>query len=154
MFNKLKQAFGVQTVKVDLEIPTMAEKAGTALSGTVRLTAQSDQMVEDISLRLTEKYSTGRGSEKRTREFDLGRIKLTDSFELKSGDVKEIMFTLPYQARKSGNDQLKAHGGALGAIGKLGSMIEAETATYRVVAALSVKGAIISPVDSKEIQLV
>src|SRR5215467_8013026 len=73
MFNKLKQAFGVGTIKVELDIPPAADKSGTSLSSTVRLTAESDQLVEGITFRFIEKYSTGRGSEKKTTEFDIGK---------------------------------------------------------------------------------
>ena len=154
MFGKLKQAFGIGTVKVVLDIPTTANKTNAALQGTIQLEAQSEQSIQDITVKLIEYYSKGRGSEKRTREFDLGKITLSDAFEMKNGDVKEVKFTLPYQVRKSGNDQLKEYGGALGTLGKLGSMVDAETSEYVVFASLSVKGAVVGPSDRKNINLV
>jgi hypothetical protein len=153
MFGKLKQALGVRTVKVALEIPATAEKEATTLQGSIQLTAQSDQSIEHITVRLIEKYTSGRDAERKTHTYELGKIKLSDKFEMKSGNVKEIKFTLPYERRKSNNDQLKEYGGALGALGKLGAIIDAETAEYHVSAEISVKGAVVSPMDHKNIKL-
>ena len=154
MFGKIKQALGVKTVKIALETPPSAEIAGTTLSGNIELTAESDQLIEDMAVRLIEKFSTGRGTEKKTREFELGHIKLPNTFEMKGGDVKKIPFSLTFKVRKSGNDQLKEYGGALGAIGKLGAIMEAESSQYVVRAVVSLRGAVVSPQDQKNIDLV
>lgn len=154
MFGKIKQVFGVDTIKVVLEVPPALEKSGTALSGTIRIIAQSDQFIHSITVRLIERYSKGRGSERTISEFDLGEIKLKDSFEITSGAVKEIPFRLPYAIIKSKNDQLKEQGGALGRFGKLASMADAELSQFFVRVAVSVKGTAFDPLDQKSIKLV
>jgi hypothetical protein len=154
MFGKLKQAFGIGTINVNLEIPAAIEKSTHEVIGTLHLAAQSDQQVQNISIRLLEMYSTGRGAEKKTREYELGQIKLSEAFEMHSGEVKDIAFTLPYKLIKSNNDDLKGYGGAIGALGKLSSMVDAEKSEYQVRAVVAVKGAAFSPLDHKHIKLV
>jgi len=154
MFGKFKQALGIGTVKVELLVPAQIPKESGTLNGIVRLTAKSDQEVTSIHIKLVESYATGRGNEKTTREFDLGELKMPQQLVLKNDEVKEVPFTLSYQLLKSSNDQLKEHGGALGALGKLGSMADSERSEYFVSAIADVKGTALDPSDRKNIKLI
>src|SRR6188768_3936016 len=106
MFGKLKQALGIGTVKVELTVPGQVSKSGTSLNGTVRLTAKSDQQVTNIRIKLIESFTTGRGEERKTKEFTLGEMSLPQQLALKDGETKDIEFTLDYKVLKSNNDNL------------------------------------------------
>jgi hypothetical protein len=154
MFGKIKQALGIGTVKVELSVPASVGKNEGCIKGTVKLTAKSDQEITNLHIKLVESYTTGRGDDKKTREFDLGEVRLSQQISLKNGEVREVPFSLTYQALKSNNDDLKAHGGALGALGKLGSFVDNEKSEYFVNVVADVKGTALDPSDRKPIKLV
>lgn len=154
MFGKLKQALGIGTVKVELTVPGQVSKAGNSLNGTVRLIAKSDQEVTNIRIKLIESFTTGRGDERKTKEFTLGEMSLPQQLLLKDGEVKDVEFTLGYKILKSGNDNLKEMGGAFGALGKLGAMADNEKSEYHITAVADVKGTALDPSDRKAIRLI
>lgn len=154
MFGKLKQALGIGTVKVELSIPAQIPKSSGSFNGTVKLTAKSDQEITKLHIKLVESYTTGRGEEKKTRDFDLGEISMPQQLVLKNGEVKDVDFSLSYTLLKSNNDALKEHGGALGALGKIGAFANNEKSEYFVTAVADVKGTALDPSDRKPIRLV
>ncbi len=150
----VKQFLGVGGVKIALAVPSQAQKSKQQLEGTVVLTAKSDQHIMELTVKLTESWTTGRGEDKTTKEFELGAIALPAPFDMRAGEVKEVPFTLPFTLLKSSNDQLIEKGGALGALGKVAAFAGAEKSTYCVKAEADVKGTALDPSDSKEIRLV
>jgi hypothetical protein len=152
-FAKVKQFFGAGTVKVELSVPAQASKAAGQMGGTVVLNALSDQHVIDLKVTLTEKWSTGRGEDKETKEFELGATKVAAAFDMQTGENRSFEFTLPFQLIKSNADVLKEKGGAMGMLGKAAAFANAEQSTYEVKAVADVKGAALDPSDSKTIRL-
>src|SRR5262245_35145947 len=100
-FAKVKQFFGAGTVKVELSVPLQVQKTAGQLSGRVALNAVSDQHVIDLTVKLTENWSTGRGEEKTTREFELGKVILAQAFDMKQGESRSFDFVLPFELVKS-----------------------------------------------------
>lgn len=153
-FATIKNKLGIGGVKVVLQIPGQVEKNALTFDGKVTLTTKSDQQVIDLTVKLIEKYTTGRGDEKTTKEFDLGEVKIPCNFDIKTGETKEIPFTLNFKILKSTNDELKEKGGVMGGIGKLGSFANNEKSEYSVIATADVKSAALDPNDIKDIKLV
>jgi hypothetical protein len=153
LFSKVKQFFGAGTVKVDLSVPPQVQKAGLQLAGSVALNAVSDQHVLEVTVKLTEHWSTGRGAEKKEREYELGKVAIASAFDMKQGEQRSLDFVLPFQLIKSGNDVLKEAGGAFGMLGKAAAFVSAESSTYKVTAKADVKGAALDPSASKPILL-
>ncbi len=153
-FDSIKQFFGIGGVKVELQIPPQAPKAGGMIQGNINLTAKSDQHILELEVKLVETWSTGRGEDKEEKEFELGKLNLPAPFDMKAGEVRQFPFQLPFQLIKSNNDQLKEKGGALGALGSVAAFADAEKSVFHVVADADVKGTALDPGDKKEIQLV
>src|SRR5206468_3617642 len=103
--------------------------------------------VESVALKLVETYSTGRGEEKRTREFVLGEVTKPVGVDLKPGETHDVEIELPFTVRKSMNDKLKEKGGALGALGKLSSLADAERSEFALKASADVRGTTFGPCD-------
>ena len=152
-FSKLKQFVGAGTVKVALTVPPEVQKEGAQLSGSVALNAVSDQHVLEITVKLTEHWSTGRGAEKTEKEYELGKVALAGAFDMKQGEQRSFDFVLPFKLLKSGNDVLKEAGGAFRMLGKAAAFVSAESSTYKVTATADVKGAALDPADSRPILL-
>jgi hypothetical protein len=152
-FSKVKQFFGAGTIKVELSAPPQVAKTAGHLPGRIALTALSDQHVLDVTVKLVERWSTGRGEEKTEKEFELGKVTVAQAFDMKQGESRSFEFVLPFQPIKSNADQLMERGGALGMLGKAGAFAAAEKSTYKVSAIADVKGAALDPSDDKNIQL-
>lgn len=151
---KIKQWMGIGGVKVSLRATGPLSNSGGSVTGAIQLTSKSDQQVTEVIVKVYELYSTGRGKEKRTREIDMGKATVAQNIDMKAGESKDLEFTVPYTVSKSINDNLKEKGGMIGALGKLGSMAEAERSEYYVKASAKVKGTVLSPSDKAAMKLV
>ncbi len=151
--DKVKNVFGIGGVKVKLQVPVEFSKNSDAIDGKIIFTSKSDKKIKDYEIELKEVYKTGRGENEKVKEFELGKIKFNQGFEIKAGETKEYDFSLPFQLLKSKNDQMKEQGGVLGALGKAGSLMDAEKSTYTVETSVSVEGTVFGPTDVKGIKL-
>lgn len=154
IFKKFKDKLGIGGVKVQVKAPGQVAKDDGMVEGTVVLTTKSDQEIKDITVQLLEEFTTGRGDDKETKEFELGEVKLPGGFSISVGETKEIPFSLPFSLVKSNADDLKDMGGALGTIGKLGKFANNEKSRYFIDAEADVASAALDPSDKKEIKLV
>lgn len=150
---KVKQFLGIGGVKVVLAVPGQAAKDKNQVEGTITVSTKSDQQIQELVVKLVEHWTSGRGDNKTTKEFELGTVKLP-GLALKSGESREVPFTLPFVMLKSGNDKLKEKGGVLGALGKAGSFMDGEKSVYRLTASAGVKGTAFNPSSTKDIKLV
>ncbi|MBN1484137.1 MAG: sporulation protein [Chloroflexia bacterium] len=153
-FSKVKQFLGVGTISVDLQIPGQIAQDSGQVQGQVVLTAKSDQQVKSVELRFVEEYTTGRGDEKKTKEYELGKLTLGEAFAIKAEETRTIDFTLPFSMQLSSNQSLAQEKGVLGALGKAAVMARNERSEYFVRAQVKLEGAGLSPSDKKDIRLV
>jgi hypothetical protein len=150
----IKQRLGIGGVKLKLEVEPQVGKDAGQLQGRVNLMSKSDQRVETLNFRLLEKYTTGRGDNETTEEFELGKTSKTGPIEMKAGQTETLDFVLPFQLKESMHDKLKGKGGALGALGKASSFMAAAESQYEVWVDADVKGTSFGPNDFSSIQLV
>jgi hypothetical protein len=153
-FQNIKNKLGIGGVSVVLHAPGQVSKEAGTLSGKIVLTTKSEQVINTIVVKIIEEYTTGRGDDKKTKEFTLGETQLGGNFTIKPGETKEIEYTLGFELVKSSNDELKEKGGALGTLGSLAKMANKEQSAYFVNAEVDVKSAVLDPSDKKEIKLV
>lgn len=153
-FSKVKNFMGACGVKVDLQVPGNFKKEDKQVSGKLLITSKKDQHILSVEVTLVEEYTTGRGENKQTKEYDLGNFLDKTAFDIKQGEEKEIPFTFSFDVHKSGNDQLKEMGGVLGKVGKLGSFVDNEKSNFVISASVDVKGVAFDPCDSKDVKLV
>ncbi len=154
IFNKIKNKLGIGGVKVELQIPGQVSKDSGLVEGKVILTTKSEQEIVETEIKFMEEFTTGRGDDKKTKEYELGVVKFSDTYTIKPGEVKEIPFKLPFEFIKSNADSLKEKGGALGTLGKMSKFANNEKSSYYVEADVDVKAAALDPSDKKDIKLV
>lgn len=150
----IKNKLGIGGVSVKLQVPGQASKAAGTVEGKMTLTTKSDQDIVDFTVKMIEVYTTGRGDDKKEKEFTLGEMRIPGGFTIKTGETKEISFTLPFKLLNSNNDDLKQMGGALGTLGSLGKFANNEKSEYFVKAICDVKAAALDPDDKQPIHLV
>lgn len=154
-FQTIKNKLGVGGVSVALVTPGQVAKSDGIITGKVILTTKSEQELVKLSVKLIEEFTTGRGDDKKTKEFELGRFSLNlNNAAIKPGDEAEHPFSFPFELLRSNNEDLAGRGGALGALGKLGSFANNEKSEYFLVAEADVKSTALDPSDKKPVKLV
>lgn len=134
MFARVKQFLGIGGVTVSLNVPPSAPVDGSEISGTVTLTARSDQHITRVTIKMIEEYTTERGEDRKVRTYELGCVRFDQVFDMKPGDVKEIPFKLPYQL-----SNVQEPGGK---------------PAYFIKAEAGVQGTFLDSTDKKDIRLV
>jgi len=98
---------GIESVKVELEIPQEIEKKDQNIKGEIILTTQSDADVESISIKLIEKYTRGRKEEKLIDEYVISKILVNEKVAISKGEIIKLPFDLPFKIVKSPMDELQ-----------------------------------------------
>lgn len=138
-------------VKVKLlEVNPRVSRSGSQITGKVLLTSKGDKHVLKLVYKFSMQKTTGRGEDKKTKEFTLAQTVWNEPFDVKTGESKTLEFAIPYSLEKS----LKDQSGVLGAVGKFGAFAVGEKEEYFVVAECDVKGTALDPSDKVEVTLV
>lgn len=145
-FGKIKQMLGIGTVSVKVSGPANFKVDDPEIKGSVTITGKSDQVIESLTVKFEETWSTGSGDNKTTKEFTLGEKKYP-GFEIKTGEVKTVEFSVPFTYSKSSNDRMAEQGGIVGGLGKIGKFMDSEKSTFQIIATADVKGAKLDPND-------
>jgi sporulation-control protein spo0M len=153
LFGKIKQGLGIGTAKLELQVPVQVAKDGGEVKGKVILTGKSDQKVKSVTVKMLEVYTTGRGDEKKTKEYELGVVTMPDAFALKKDERREIEFTLPFQMTLSSSQSLAEQKGALGMLGKAAVFAGGEKSEYQVKAIADLENVALDPDDTKQVRL-
>ncbi len=154
ILDKFKRWLGVGPLDVQLRVPARAQKATGQVVGNAVLRAMTDQQVSNVVVTLKETWSFGRGDEFRARQFELGKVTLAESLEMKAGEARLLDFVLPFEVLKSSTDALIDRGGALRLVGKAAAFARCERSTYEIAVVADVKGATLPSLASRPIDLV
>jgi RecA-family ATPase len=153
-FDKVKKFFGPCGVKMVVQLDSkQLEKDGDSFSGKVTLTADKDQLIDYLVVKLTEDWTTGRGENKQTKTFVLGEISIKENFPIKAGETQAYNFTCEYERLRSENDRLKDGGSVSKTLGKLGSMMDNEKSDFEVYVSMDIKGVFNTPSERIKVQL-
>jgi hypothetical protein len=152
-FSKIKQFLGIGGIKVELDLDPQITFKTTKLTGTITLTAKSDQLVKSITYKLEEEWTRKVGDETKTKHFTLGEKEITDEFTMKEGETKKISFELPIAFVKNNEDQLKEMGGAMGALGKLSALTDGQKSVFTFIAKPDVDGTFLDPSATQKMEL-
>lgn len=138
-------------VKVKLQdVNPRVSRSGSQITGKVLLTSKGDKQVLKLAYKFVMKKTTGRGEDRKVKDFTLAQVIREEPFEIKTGESKTLEFSVPYSLEKS----LKDQGGVLGTVGKIGAFATGEKEEYFVVAECDVKGTALDPSDQVEVTLV
>ncbi|MFN8281993.1 MAG: sporulation protein [Chitinophagales bacterium] len=156
-FQTIKNKLGIGGVSVELQVPGQVQKTADRLEGKAIITTKSDQDLVEMKVELIEEWTTGRGDDKKTKEIFIDSYSITFNEVIKTGERKEVPFSISLEnlnKLKSSNQELADKGGALGALGKLGSFANNEKSEYFVKAEVDVKSAALDPSDKKPVKFV
>ncbi len=151
MLGKLKKILGIEGVKINLLVPQKIDLEKEMISGTVVLTSIRKDIVEKIRVKLTEKYTRGRRSAKKTDEYVIGEIELIGPFEVMANEEKTIEFELRFLNAKSEMDKMEDDNIASKLFAKFAKWTKGVKSTYHMDAEAFVKGTKLNPVSSIEL---
>ena len=102
-FKKLKQGLGIGVADVALEIPSIISKDARELNGMLTISAESDLLVEKISIEIEETVEetyiqssdeyVQNGTAK--TNHNLGKTEIGESISMKAGENQNISFKVP-----------------------------------------------------------
>ncbi|MEM0995063.1 MAG: sporulation protein [Bacteroidota bacterium] len=153
MFGRVKRYLGIEGVKVELELPQKARLSKRELKGKVRFLSMNQQSVTKVKIKLIERYSRGRGEEKKIDEYNLGEIIMKKNIEVTPDEAIEIGFVLPFEAVRSEVDEFAAKNILFKGIASAAKKIYAAQSDYFVVAEAKVNGTALPPFCKKKINL-
>ena len=97
---------GIEGVKANIEFQKPIRKEDSRLDGKLELYTIRSQRVENIQIRLIEKYKRGKNDSLKIDEFILGNKQIQLDFTLEEGQAKSIPFSLDFEILESSIDKL------------------------------------------------
>lgn len=142
-FKKIKQGLGIGTAKVELmDVETYFPKDAKEITGTVIVTAKSEQKVKSVKVSLMEKTTSTVGNETRDVRREIQSVVVSESFDLKSDESRKLPFTMP--VNMSGGISVNVFGGTLNISASSGPQ-----PVYEVVATADLDGVALDPTAAK-----
>ncbi len=142
-FKKIKQGLGIGTARVELmDVETYFPKDAKEITGTVILTAKSEQKVKSVKVSLMEKTTSTVGNETREQRREIQSVVAAEAFDLKADESRKLPFTMPVDL--GGKLSLNLFGGTLEISASSGSK-----PVYEVVATADLEGVALDPSAGK-----
>jgi hypothetical protein len=153
-FNKLKQAVGVGTLKVQLRVPERLEWQNGRIQGELVLTASGPVKVKRMTVKLTEIYTSGRDEDRSTKKSEIGIVEDSTLFEMGANQTRTVKFNLPFKTQGFSGNALSQRQDAMGAVGKLFAKINDDKVEHELIARVDVDGAPLDASDRLKVQFV
>lgn len=134
---------------MDIILPEDLYKSTGLIEGVIRFTTMNTQQITETQVVLIERYTRGRRKNKKTDEYELGRIELESTFMVYPDEPKDIPFELPFQLLKSKADQKQERGGFGGIMASTMKSFSNVKSEYRIEAESKVAGTALHPFDKK-----
>jgi len=152
MFGPFKNFFGLDTVKLRLNVLEVYPREVTTINGEVELRSSSAQVVTAIDIRLLEVYTRGRGDDKRIDEYELGRWTHETRVAVGSAAPTSIFFAMPFEFVKSNMDEMGDKNFLLRGIAGLAKSFKGVHSDYYLVAEATVENGKLKPFVKNKIQ--
>lgn len=152
LFQAIKNKLGIGGVKIAINAPKGYSKEEGQATGSFVLSSKSDQEIKSMEVKLIERYTTGRGDDKETKDLTMGAQKM-EGANIKAGETLTYDFDFAFEMIKSNNDKLKEKGGAMGAIGSLGKFANNEKSSFFIEVNVDVKSAVLDPTEEVEVTI-
>ena len=89
-------------MKVKLQgVNPRVSRTGSQIDGSVLLTSKGDKLVLKMSYKFVMKKTTGRGEDRKVKDFTLAQVVREEQFEIKTGETKTLEFSIPYSLERA-----------------------------------------------------
>lgn len=155
MFGTVKKILGIEGVKLELIIADKVRKDIGVVVGVVKLISLSDNnLIENIQIKMVEKYTRGRGDSKLINEYPMGELVQKENITMSKNDIIEIPFEMNFNYVRSEMDKMEEHNIFARGLVKLAKKARGVQSEYTLRAEAKVKGTTLGPFDIKRINLV
>ncbi len=154
MLGRVKLFFGIEGIKVDLDVPAEFHVRDKVIAGSLRLHSKSSQTLKALEIKLIETYQRGRGKDKRTNEYVWGKIEWNENLYIPAMGEKIIDFRLPVYPQLSGMDEMAGKSIVHRKIASLASMLKNANSVFHVEVSTRIEGTALNPSEKKEIKLI
>ena len=154
MIRRVKDWLGIESVKVEMDLPETLEFGRDKLKGNLILHSLSDQKVEFIEVNFIEKYERGRKDDKRINDYLIGQWTYDEPIHLSAGEKKTIPFKLELEWLESDMDKWQKKNALTKRLVRLAKWSRRVRSNYRLEVELKVKGAKLHPFYKAEIDVV
>ncbi|MEM6381017.1 MAG: hypothetical protein AAF705_22785, partial [Bacteroidota bacterium] len=121
------------------------------LTGMVKLTTSREQFVQSLCVKLVEKYTRGRGKNRKSTEFELGQVVVAVHQMILPGVPFFVEFEMDFEELQSEMDEIQDRGGIKGRLAQLAKRINNVESVYRVEAEAYVEGTNVNPWSKSEL---
>jgi len=145
MFRKVKNWLGIEGVKIELDVPEVVTSDMSYIPGKIRFLSKTNQTIEQVELKLIERYVRGRGDEKKIDEYQLGQMMLNKAIQVPGETSLEMEFKLPFQLKKSEMDEIGSKNFLNKGLVSIARWINAVDSKFYIIAEANVKGVALDP---------
>ncbi len=154
MLDRIKTYLGVEGVRLELEAPPAVSRREGVIAGRILLSTLRPQRVSSLALRLTERYSRGRGERKRIDEYVLGESEVPCGLDVVPGEEIVVPFVLRFAERRTAIERRLDRFGPLGSpLTKVALLSYAAESRYELTVMGTVAGVALQPVCSVSVTL-
>ncbi len=153
MIDKFKQWLGIEGVKLQLLVPEEIPKNVGFVDGRIVFRSKNTQTVTELTIKIIEIYSRGRGNDQKVDEYEIGRIAYLEPIEISPYEETHLDFALPYQLQSSDMDSFGDQNMIAKGISLAAKALYKVESKYRIVASATVKGTALHPFDKVYIRL-
>lgn len=151
MLKKVKKWFGIEGLKISLDLAESYERERGEIDGVIELMSMNDEEVTQMHIKLIEKYARGRGKSRLIDEYVLGELKINQDIIIRANELKEVPFTLKYNEVLSDMDEMERSNFILSGIAKVAKFAKRASSEFRVEISAKVKGTKFSPYTKETI---
>jgi hypothetical protein len=152
IFGKVKEWLGIEGVKMEIILSQETfDKKQATIQGQIKFTTLRPQQITNIHIRVLERYTRGRGSQKKTNEYELGNIIQSSGWQVLPHEPCFVEFTLPFNTLQSEMDDLHEKGGVSGGLAAIAKWIQNAHSVYFIEAQAKIQGVALHPFDQKNI---
>ena len=145
MINKFKNWLGIEGVKARLDLKEPLRQEDYCIEGNIELHSIRAQTIEDIHIRLIEKYKRGKKESLKIDEFILGGKILELNFKLEDGESRQFPFRLEYEVLQSSMDKLGKKNFIVGGLVSLLKREQNVSSTFRLEVKINCTGSALPP---------
>ena len=153
MIGKLKRVLGIEGVKVEMYVKLPIDKEAKEITGNLKFTTKSESVVKGISVKIIEKYSRGRGTDKLVDEYTIAHLELSDSFVISPEEIVEVPFSIMYEIAQSEMDKMAESSIFKRPLVSFAKFIRKVKSEYTLLAEADVDGTTLNPFAKEEIEL-
>ena len=153
MLGKVKKWFGIEGLKIAVRTEDKYLREEENIYGIILLQTKEAEIVEEIRIKLIERYARGRGKNRLIDEYVMADETFKQIYEIDANTDFEIPFAINYHEMVSNMDEIQRRNFLFGGIIKAAKLLKKASSTYRLEIEAKVKGTKFSPFVTQEINL-